>query len=336
MLPKKQDHHAPAATELSEINHSSGQLVLGVDLGGTKIYGAVANVGGEVLHEQSFVHRETQAESSVAVLSNVVDQLLAFVRTTGLPLTGMAIGVPGIVQPRTGVVDLAPAFGWTGFPLGERLRARYPYPLLIENDVNLAALGEAWFGHSAPEAGLALITIGTGIGAGIVIDGAVHHGAHNMAGEVGYFLPDRSYLGQAFPGFGALEQLASGSGIARRARQVLEGIRPASELESLTAEAVFEATRQGEAWAKPVVADTVDYLAQLIAAITLIFDPEVVVLGGGVARSADLLVDPIRRRLEGTLPLVPSIRVTQLGSRASMLGGIVPFLPVASARPGRL
>ena len=128
-----------------------------------------------------------------------------------------------------------------------------------------------WFGSQEDENNLILLTIGTGIGAGIIINGAVYGGSHNMAGEVGYFLPDRSHLGQKFPGFGALELLASGTGIANRARQALIGTRSPEELEALTAYDVFDAARQKEAWAIAVLDETVEYLAQLIAAISTIF-----------------------------------------------------------------
>jgi glucokinase len=187
-----------------------------------------------------------------------------------------------------------------------------------------------WFGTTEDESNLVLLTIGTGIGAGVIINGAVYSGAHNMAGEVGYFLPDRSHLDQKFPGFGALESLASGTGIAERARQVLQGERNQAELAALTAYDVFDAVRHGEEWAQTVLDDTVDYLAQLIAAIAAIFDPDVILLGGGVSRSADLLIDPICKRLEGSLLLVPRLRASKLGYRAVVMGAIMQLLRITS------
>jgi len=310
--------------------NGSQHLVLGVDLGGTKIYGAVANFNGEVLHEIRFDYHETQAEESLELLYSVIDQLLAFAQSTNLPVKGIGIGVPGIVQTETGIVSIAPALAWKDFPLKERLSKRYPYPIAVENDVNLAAFGEMWFGTCVEESNLVLLTIGTGIGAGIIINGAVYNGSQNMAGEVGYFLPDRTCLGQQYPGFGALEQLVSGTGIANRARQALRGIRPQEELDSLTAYEVFEAARRGEAWVKEVMDDTVDYLAQLIAAIATIFDPDVILLGGGVSRSADLLIEPICNRLQGTLLVVPKVRSSRLGYRAAVMGAIAQLLRITS------
>ena len=310
--------------------NGSQHLVLGIDLGGTKIYGAVANFNGELLHEVRFDYHQTQAEESLELLCTVVDQLLIFAQNTNLPVKGIGIGVPGVVQPDTGIVSIAPALSWKDFPLKDRLMQRYSYPIAVENDVNLAALGEMWFGTYGDETNLVLLTIGTGIGAGVIVNGAVYSGSQNMAGEVGYFLPDRSYLGQRFPGFGALEQLVSGTGIANRARQVLQGVCSQQELESLTAYEVFEAARRGESWVKGVLDDTVDYLALLIAAIATIFDPGLILLGGGVSRSADLLIEPICNRLEGTLLAVPKVRPSQLGYRAAVMGAIVQLLRITS------
>ena len=305
-------------------------LVLGIDLGGTKVYGAVANFNGELLHEVRFEHHQTLADESLELLCTVVDQLLVFAHNTNLPVRGIGIGVPGVVQPDTGKVIIAPALGWKDYPLKDRLLQRYSYPIAVENDVNLAALGEMWFGPCDDETNLVLLTIGTGVGAGIIINSAIYSGSQNMAGEVGYFLPDRSYLGKRFPGFGALEQIVSGTGIANRARHVLQGVRSQQELDSLTAYEVFEAARRGESWVKGILDDTVDYLAQLIAAITTIFDPGLIILGGGVSKSADLLIEPICFRLEGTLLAVPKIRPSQLGYRAAVMGAIVQLLRITS------
>jgi len=308
------------------IFNGSQHLVIGIDLGGTKIFGAVADFNGNILHEIREEHHQTQAEGSLEYLCTIIDRLLTFSESTDLPVRGIGIGVPGVVQPDTGVVSIAPALDWKDFPLKSQLEERYEHPIAIDNDVNLAALGEMWFGAQENENNLVLLTIGTGIGAGIIINGAVYGGSHNLAGEVGYFLPDRNHFGQTYPGFGALELLASGTGIANRARQALADSMPPDELEKLTSYDVFDAVRRGEEWASAVLDETVDYLAQLIGAISTIFDPDVILLGGGVSQSADLLIEPICSRLEGTLLLVPKIRASQLGYRAAVMGAIIRLL----------
>ena len=319
---------------LIEFN-GSAHLVIGVDLGGTKLYGAVADLTGTILHELHISHHQTQSEESYDLLCGLIDNLMKFALETGKPLRGLGVGVPGVINPKSGLVELTPSLGWSDFPLRDRLASRYQVPVVVENDVNLAAAGEPWFGSDGEVQNLVLITIGTGIGAGVVIDGMVYPGTHHMAGEVGYTLPDRSCLGQSYPGFGAFELLASGTGVAARARDLLRGLSGsaglnAEQVASLTAEDVFAAARVGEGWAQKILAETVDYLAQAIASISMILDPDVILLGGGVSRSADLLIDPILARLRGVIPLVPRLEASRLGYRAAVMGSIVQLLRVTS------
>jgi predicted NBD/HSP70 family sugar kinase len=123
-----------------------------------------------------------------------------------------------------------------------------------------------------------------------------------------------------------LEDLASGTGIAEQARQALRGHRPQNELDALVAEDVFDAARRKEAWATTIIAGVVDYLAILISSLSAYLDPDLIVLGGGVSRSPDLLIEPILKRVEGTTPVVPRLQTSQLGYRATALGAIVNVL----------
>ena len=181
------------------------------------------------------------------------------------------------------------------------------------------------FGAGREVRDLVCINIGTGIGAGVIIDGALHRGFRQSAGEIGYILPGLNYLNCPVTKYGALESQASGLGIARRGMQALADLgRPVTG--DLSAEDVFSAARSGEDWAAAVVAETVDYLALAIANVTAIFDPEVIVLGGGVAGSADLLIDPIRSRIRGCTPFDPALVASPLGQRAAVMGAIMLVL----------
>lgn len=315
--------------ELLEFN-ASGHLVVGVDLGGTKIHGAITDLAGNILHEVNVTGHMTHGEDSYSLLVNLLENLSSIAASSGKHLLGLGVGVPGVVHPESGEVSLAPALNWNDFPLRPRLERYFGLPVVVENDVNLAALGELWFGAGQDANTLVLITVGTGIGAGVIVNGCLYAGTHFMAGEVGYLVPDRTFLGKPLEGFGALERLASGSGIAERARQKLKAVRPAEALESLTAEDVFEAARAGECWATEVVDETVDYLAQAIAAIQLVIDPEVILLGGGVSNSADLLIEPILQRLAGVIPVQPVLLPSRLGYRAGVLGAVVKLLRVTA------
>lgn len=310
---------------LLEFN-ASGQTVIGVDLGGTKLYGAVTDLGGTIEHEVHLARHGTSGEESYGCLVQLIEQLVAVARADGRRIRGIGVGAPGVTLAATGVVQWAPSLNWREYPLKAQLSTEFGLPVVVDNDVNLAALGELWFGAGSHAQNMVLITIGTGIGAGIIIDGALYRGAHQASGEIGYLLPGRAFLGKPYGGFGALESLASGTGIAERARQALVGQRAAEELAQLTAEDVFEALRRGETWTAAVIEETVDYLALAIAGVSVLLDPEVIVIGGGVAGSADLLIERIEKRVAGALPVVPKLEVSRLGRRAAVMGAITHVL----------
>ncbi len=306
--------------------NAAGRLTIGIDLGGTKIYGSLADLGGNVLYEARISHHQSTGEESYQRLAGLVRDLQKFAQSTHASLSGIGVGAPGVTLYEQGIVQFAPSLGWRDFPLKQRLVQEFNLPVVVDNDVNLAALGELWFGAGQGAHSLVVIAVGTGIGCGIVLDGAIYRGVHQAAGEIGYLIPDRNLLGQSYQGFGALEQLASGTGIAQRARQRLEGQWSDEKLHSLTAEDVFSAARRQAPWAQEIVAETVDYLAQGIAAINLCFDPEIIVLGGGVARSGDLLIEPILQRLGPNQPVLPRLVPSTLGYRATVLGAITDLL----------
>src|SRR5512135_720408 len=301
-------------------------VVIGIDLGGTKMFGAIADLAGNILDEVDIERHGTAGEQSYQRLIELIDLLLANPKIRGRKVRGIGVGAPGITLHREGIVTWAYTLHWSDYPLKSKLAERYRVPITVDNDVNLAALGELWFGAGQNVSNMIMVTIGTGIGAGIIIDGALYRGSHEASGEVGSMLPGREFLGKRFDEFGALETLASGTGIAERARQVLKDQRDAASLEKLLAEDVFDAARHGQAWAKAVIAETVDYLAVAIANLAVSFDPELIVLGGGVTRSADLLIEPILRRIEGTIPTLPRLVVSSLERRAVVMGDVTNVL----------
>jgi glucokinase len=310
---------------LLEFN-AEGHVVVGIDLGGTKMFGAIADLGGNILDEVDISRHGSTGEESYDRLVELIDTLLASPKLEGRRIRGIGVGAPGITRHREGIVNWAYTLNWKDYPLKAKLVERYGLPIVVDNDVNLAALGELWFGAGQNAQNMVLIAIGTGIGAGIIIDGALYRGAREASGEIGQIIPGREFLGRRYAEFGALESLASGTGIAERARQALNGRRDPADLESLLAEDVFDAARQGEEWAQAVIDETVDYLSIAIANISVSFDPELIVLGGGVTRSADLLVEPILHRIDGAIPTLPRLVVSPLGRRAAAMGAITNVL----------
>jgi glucokinase len=310
---------------LLEFN-AAGYVVLGVDMGGTKMYGAISDLGGNIIDEVTIARHATSGEESYNCLVTLIDTLLVSPRLERRRVRGIGVGVPGITLHQKGIVRWAYTLNWEDFPLKDRLAERYDLPITVDNDVNLAALGELWFGAGQNAQNMVLVAIGTGIGAGIIINGALYRGANEASGEIGHMVPGREFLGKSYLDFGALESVASGTGIAERARTCLKSDPNLTTTDNVLTEDVFEAARQRQDWAWSIIDEVVDYLTIAIANLSVFFDPELIVLGGGVARSADLLVEPILHRIHGVIPTPPKLVVSNLGLRAAAMGAVTNVL----------
>ncbi|OQY97467.1 MAG: hypothetical protein B6D41_03440 [Chloroflexi bacterium UTCFX4] len=309
--------------------HKEGHAVIGVDLGGTKMFGALANIGGEIIGERTINGHGTSDEASYAMLEEIIGELMRVPRPRGQKIRGIAVGAPGVTRAQDGVVEWAPSLNWRAYPLKQKLEKRFRLPCLVDNDVNLAALGEQWFGAGVGARNIALITIGTGVGAGLIVDGALYRGHNHAAGEVGFLLSQRAELDKQYTRFGALESVISGTAIAERAQRART--RAASKHHrQLTAQAVFDAYRQHEKWSEPIINETVDYLSIAIINISALLDPEVIILGGGVSDSADILLPAVQARIHNVLPKTPTLKVSTLGRRAAVMGAIAQIVYTTS------
>jgi len=304
---------------LLEFN-ADGNVVLGVDMGGTKLYGAISEIGGHIIDEVDMERDGASGEACYDLLTKLIDDLLARPGLQGRRVRGIGVGTPGITRHHEGIVKWAYALNWKDFPLKARLNERYKLPITVDNDVNLAALGELWFGVGQNVQNMILITIGTGIGAGIIIDGTLYRGSNEASGEIGHMIPGREFLGKSFIDFGALESVASATGMADRALQV------SSAMDHPSSEEIFEAARQGAGWARTIVDETVDYLTIAVANLAVSFDPELIVLGGALTPYADLLAESISKRVRGTIPSLPRLEASNLGLRSTVMGAIVTVL----------
>ena len=299
------------------------KAVIGIDVGGSHIRGALVNIGGEILIEDHQPQQWTSPEENFQIIQTFIQDLLEKSLANPVHLLGIGIGFPGIVAAQTGTVILAPSLGWENYPFLEKFAPQIDIPVFVENDVALAALGESWFGAGIGIKNLVMIAIGTGIGAGVLIDGKLYSGHSHSAGEIGYFLPGLEYLDNKYPGFGALESLVSGKGITDRANTILASSQTNSALSSQAdLVSVLKAAQNGEAWAAQLVEETIDYYSLMIANLSLCYDPELIIIGGGVADSFDMLFEPISSRLEGVIPNIPPIQKTTLHSNAPILGAV--------------
>lgn len=322
------------------------QWVLGIDVGGTNlVVGAVSADGSRVVGHQT---RPTQAARGPDA---IVDELVALGQSTlamlelevpGANVIGVGAGAPGPLDMRAGVVLLTPNLGWTNMPLRTRLASGLNLPATLDNDANCAVLGECWVG-AAQQARYAIgVTIGTGIGGGIVVDGALYHGAAGCAGEIGHMTIDIDGRLCACGNYGCLEAYASGSAIARRAIErvgtdtdsMLHAMTE-GDLTRITAQTVYEAARNGDTVALEVVRDTAHYLGAGLANLINIFSPDTVVIVGGVTRAGESLFEPLRREVSRRAfkPAVQACTIVpgMLDGLAGVYGAAKTFLDAHTA-----
>jgi predicted NBD/HSP70 family sugar kinase len=313
---------ARRSRELLALN-APNNLVLGVDIGGSHISAIIATIGGEILYQNRTAVNWSSSESNYQTLIQYIKHLRKEALAFPVNILGIAIGVPGIIDSTNGVVRIAPSLNWHNFPLLEKLESALDIPVIVENDVNLAVLGENWFGIGEGVNNLVMISVGTGIGSGIILDGKLHRGFRDSSGEIGYLLPGVQYLDNQYPGFGALESLASCSGITDRAIKSLKSTTTHFDISKVDAQYVFDQAREGQTWAKNIVNETVDFLSLAIANISVCFDPELIIIGGGIAGSIDMLIAPIQKRLMNVIPFVPKLEGSRLLNNAPLLGAVV-------------
>jgi glucokinase len=304
----------------SELLQARGDVVLGVDIGGTKTALLAWDLAtGAVLAQDVFpTPTEVGPVAMVACLVAASDTLLTGCGQERANLRGIGVAVPGLVDAKAGVVLAAGNLvGWSRVPLCDLLRAQLHVPVVIEHDANAAALGERWRGTAQDLENFAFVALGTGIGVGIVLNGELYRGAHHAAGELGDLVVGREYLGQDRGGQGNLAQLIGGKTLRRRAKQ-------ATGDDMSAAEVVTHADDDEELAA---MADEVaDYLAMAIIAIAALLDPEAIIVGGGTAEAGEDLLDPVRERVASEVSAPPLIIASAFGSEAQLYGAVFSAL----------
>jgi predicted NBD/HSP70 family sugar kinase len=318
---------------LYELNPSAGWVV-GIDVGRRWLRAAIADIAGNVAARRAERARARSAGSLIGQIGEVAHALAADAGLRWEQVTHATIGSPGVFDPLRGLVEMAPNLpGWGRQGIVEAVQDQLGTNVTFENDVNLAALGERARGHGRTLSDFVYLWIGTGIGIGIVLDGRLYRGSRGAAGEIGYLpIGTGDPHDRATRRRGAFEEAAAAGGILQAARDL--GVRPAD-----SAERVFAAARRGDRPALRAVEVEAGRLALGIASIAAVLDPEAVIIGGGVGRSGDLLLEPIQRELHAVSPLRPRILVSELGDDAVLHGAVATALDAARgeifARPDR-
>ena len=284
------------------------QYIIGVDLGGTNIVVGAMSADGKShfamrsIPTSSESGAEGVADRIVGLIEGVILDTIAQTDASRRDVIGVGIGAPGPLDRDKGIVIVAPNLGWRNFPLRDRIAERLNLPATLDNDANCATVGEWWQGAARGGTNVIGMTIGTGIGGGIIIDGKLFHGSSDVAGEIGHTTIDLNGRHCKCGNYGCLEAYASGPAIATRAREVLVREETASllpslvggQLDSITAETVYKAAQQGDAVASEIVRDTARYLGAGIANLLNIINADVVVVAGGVTQAGDALFVPLR------------------------------------------
>ncbi len=303
-----------------------GRAVIGVDLGGTNLRTALVSPAGHILEKNK------EATDAGRGYRSVIEKLVGNIRQRqetakqgGHVVVAVGVGAPGVIHAERGVVVKSPNFpDWNNLPLKQELEAAAGVPVFIENDANVAALGEQWLGAAHGINSVIFLTLGTGVGGGIVLNGRIWQGADGMAGEVGHMtiIPDGRKCGCG--NTGCLEMYASSRGIVMSYQEGLTGRPGPRHAQSVTSAEIYEAAHGGDPLALKVMEEMGRYLGIGIANLINIFNPEMVVIGGGVKDAWTLFINATRAEIRKRAFEYPAERTrivpSMLGDDAGMVG----------------
>jgi glucokinase len=307
--------------------------VVGIDLGASHLHFALADFRGEILNDATV--RIRPEDGPQKMIRQIKESLRGVAEKAGHGrLRALAIGVPSPVDPVRGVVTYANNLpGWKDIHLGRELEKEFRVPIFMENDANMAAIGEHWRGVAQGVDNFVFIALGTGIGSGIFVDGKLYRGRTGSAGEVFRMNIEWQRWAEDFPDTGYFENYVSGLGIAAEGRQALGGTPPGeagSLREERDAYFVFEAFRQGNPAARAVLEKIFTMFGVGVANVVAIVDPDLIVLGGGIVKGAPELMrailDQVVHRLQ---PDPPPIQLSALEDKAQTYGAIHSALTLA-------
>lgn len=316
------------------------RVAIGIDLGGTKLAGGVIDERGGVLARRELPTSVRSETTIVSGISKLVDELRAIAPKT----EAVGVGCAGLIDDRAGVVVVSPNLPLRDIGLRDMLSARCGLPVVLENDANAAAYGEAIVGAGQGRSPVLCLTVGTGIGGGVVIDGALMRGSRGFAGEVGHIVVDPSGPLCACGQPGCLEAFASGNALGRDARARLEDPQAAALAQRasrgpITGVVVGELAALGDSFCLDLIDQAGRWLGRGIVGLVNILDPEVIVIGGGAGSGlADLLIGPALAEVAARLlgvgarvppPVVPAV----LGADAGLIGAGLLALGLVDGKP---
>lgn len=304
---------------------------IGIDIGGTGIQSGIVDNEGNITHRTSIkTSTNIPFEVQIENLANNVKEMVLSAGYGVEDIASIGIGIPGLADQKTGDVIKCTNMNWHNVPFRSEFQKHLNVPIFIDNDATVAGLAEYAAGVSKGTSSSVFITIGTGIGAGIVINGKVWSGAHGIGSELGHVILKLDGEPCTCGNRGCLERYCSATAIIRMGREAAAEhsetamILKAGSVEGITAKTVFDCAKENDPVAKEVFDYYISCLAQAIASIVNLIDPEVIVLGGGVSKAGDFLLDALKREVPkyvifNTLPM-PELKLAVLGSDAGIVG----------------
>ncbi len=308
--------------------------VIAVDLGGTQCHGALADLAGGTVAED--FRLAGAGQNAAGVLLDCIAELKSRAAELTRPVRAVVVGIPALIDPATGLATAGPNVHWQGFDLLGILRESLDEPFEVDNDVNLGALGQAWRGAGRGVSSFVLMSLGTGIGGAIVMDGHLIRGRHNAAGEMAYFPIWRGGSG-ASDGAGAagvrsgFEDVASGPALRARAVALI-GVGQPTSLSPASFEVadIFRAAASGDGVGLRVVRELVHDVAAAVAGTTSLIDPDRIILDGSIGRALRPWLDELCDLVAGQVFSAPQIVVSDLGPNATVIGAIARALAMVS------
>ena len=323
---------------LLEINPQQGYVV-GIDMGATHLGMVIADFSGHVVHETELPF--SIADGPVACVPKVDAVFHSFIDQSGIQLSqiqAIGVGVPGPVVVEAGAVCAPPIMpGWDGYPIRKNLENLWGLPVFLGNDAEFGALGEWAAGAGRGTKNLVYIKVGSGVGAGLLLDGNIYRGTTGCAGEIGHLAIMESGPICTCGNRGCLEAVAGGWAIARQAREAVKSGKRTQlgslELEKITARDVATAARLGDLVAQQIVTEAGAHLGIAVASLVNLVNPSMIVVGGGVAQLGDLLLEPIRKavRERSLRSAAQAVRINAavLGRRSTSVGAAVQAINIA-------
>jgi predicted NBD/HSP70 family sugar kinase len=298
--------------------------ILCIDLGCPEMIGMISDLCGNILHEIRCPLIPGNGKENLKYLENLIDALLKKAKDGQHILKGIGLGIPGGNDIDAGVVLESTYLGWENVPLSRRLNRRFHVPVYIDSDINLFTLGENGFGAAKGLQNFICLTLGSKILCGMMINGEIYRGHHFQAGSLGSTFPSVTMLKDWKSGVaGALDSIASGTSTYQHAITALEKHNPAALSKMVDMLSVYQAAADGDIWAKEIIEEVALHISHAISNLTLILDPEVIVLTGKAANAGETIKNLIYQNLQGKLPFLPEIKISDLGTRSIVCGAIM-------------